>query len=522
MKKKVVALFLTAAMIASALTGCGDDGGSSQGSSSGGGESQAKESQESEAGEGGGESQVAQAGEDGGELEPVTLRVFFIEGPAGDEQLVADYINDLPQVKALNVTIEICKEWNWDRSQLPLKLAGDEQMDIGWDDGSEFISRVNQQAYTDISPYLENDPDFYNAIPEALWKGTTLNGGIYGVPTYKEIGEQWALNVNKADLEACGMDISQFKTLEDMEPFLAATKEKGLGGGVFVNNYSEWMKVGLFNTYDFTGYNLGGIKRSEGTKVVNLYETQEFSDLVHLMYRWNQAGYIPDEMLTDPLGWRLNEETNEGHFNLRYMGYAPLGEAGYLPKYEVECVFLENPIITNDATRGSIFGIYRKCKNPERAYQFLKLWNTDPEIKNAFVWGVPGVHYNLVDGQVELITNEDGGRSFVGVNFASGNVLLSYTTVDEPKDKYERYEAWNQTAVPASDLGIVYDYSQVTDKVTNCTAVLDEYLLPLLLGFVDPDGSDGIANLQQKLKDAGIEEVIAQLQTQLDAFKAEQ
>ena len=102
------------------------------------------------------------------------------------------------------------------------------------------------------------------------------------------------------------------------------------------------------------------------------------------------------------------------------------------------------------------------------------------------------------------------------MNWASGNVMISYTTVNEPKDKYEQYEIWNQSAVDAADLGLVYDFSAVSVKVTNCTAVLDEYLYPLILGFVEPES--GIAQLRQKLKDAGIDDVIAAQQAQYEAY----
>ena len=127
-----------------------------------------------------------------------------------------------------------------------------------------------KNAYVDLTPYLENDPDFYNAIPESLWTGVSLNGGIYGVPTYKELGEQWALTVDKEVLEKTGIDYTTIHTWADAEPLLAAMKEQGLGA-MYVANYTEALKVGLFNTFDFTPYNLGVIRRATGEKIENLY-----------------------------------------------------------------------------------------------------------------------------------------------------------------------------------------------------------------------------------------------------------
>ncbi len=512
MKKKLLALTL-AAVMALSVAGCGgsEGAGNQENSKESSTEqkSEAKESQKEEpAAEESGQSGQQASGEASGE--PVTLRIWFQEVVLGDEGKISDYINELPQVKALNVKIEICK-WNWDRSNLPLQIAGDEQMDIGWDGGSDFINRVNMDAYTDISEYLEKDPEFYNAIPEALWAGTTLNGGIYGVPTYKELGEQWALLVDKNVLEKTGIDAAFIHSMADAEPLLKAMQEQSLGA-MYIANYQEFLKLGMFDAYDFTPYYLGVINRSDTAKVENLYETQKFADYVKLMYDWNQKGYIPEEALTDNVNWVNSQQELYGNYCLRYCSYAPYTEKNNVD-YDLEPIFLEQPVVTNDATRGSIFGIYKKCKNPEKAYQFLKLWNTDPEIKNAITWGIPDVHYRLVDGQLEDLNKES---SYVCMNWASGNVMLSYTTVSEPKDKYEQYEKWNQSAIPAADLGIVYNFDEVSDKVTNCTAVLEEYLMPLILGFVEPES--GIFQLQQKLKDAGIDDVIAVQDAQYQDF----
>lgn len=520
MKKKWLAALLTTAMLITTAAGCGSNAKKEAASESGSqdmAQTDQSTSGETEENQSDAPQETQESPGDAADLSPVTLRIFFLEGPAGDEELVADYINNLPQVQALNVTVEICKEWNWDRSQLPLQLAGDEQMDIGYDNGAEFLSRVDQQAYTDLSGYLAGDPDFYDYIPEALWKGVSVNGGTYAIPTYKEIGEQWGFLVDKKDLDACGIDASSIKKLADMEPLLVEMAQQDLGA-VYIPSWADWLKVGLFDTYDFTPGNLGVIRRQDGAKVENLYETQEFADLVNMMYDWNQKGYIPDEMLTEPVEWITNEANNKHNYCVRYTWYSPCAEYLYAPDYELVPILLEDPVVSNDAARGSVFGVYQKCENPERAYQFLKLWNTDPEIKNAFVYGIPDVHYKLVDGQVEIIKEEGQPRKFEGVNSMSGNVMISYTLVSEPKNKYNLYDEFNQKATPAADLGIVYDTGNVNDKVTNCTAVLEEYAKPLLLGFVEPES--GIQTLNEKLNEAGIADVIAELQSQYEAFKA--
>ena len=51
-----------------------------------------------------------------------------------------------------------------------------------------------------------------------------------------------------------------------------------------------------------------------------------------------------------------------------------------------------------------------------------------------------------------------------------------------------------------------------------CSSVVDQYYLPLINGEMDPES--GLATLQQALKDAGVDKIVAEKQAQLDAWLA--
>ena len=63
----------------------------------------------------------------------------------------------------------------------------------------------------------------------------------------------------------------------------------------------------------------------------------------------------------------------------------------------------------------------------------------------------------------------------------------------------------------------------VADQIAAVDAVVSEMANPLMCGQVDPDdASQGIEALKSALTDAGMDEVIAEVQTQYDAWKAAQ
>ena len=63
----------------------------------------------------------------------------------------------------------------------------------------------------------------------------------------------------------------------------------------------------------------------------------------------------------------------------------------------------------------------------------------------------------------------------------------------------------------------------MVDQLAAVNSVIKEYASPLNCGAVDPDDPDmGIEALRAALHDAGIDEVIAEVQVQYDAWKAAQ
>ena len=72
--------------------------------------------------------------------------------------------------------------------------------------------------------------------------------------------------------------------------------------------------------------------------------------------------------------------------------------------------------------------------------------------------------------------------------------------------------------MPSKALGFTFDPSPVADQVTACANVIAQYYLPLINGEVDIDSV--LPVFQQALRDAGIDNIIAEKQAQLDAWLA--
>lgn len=505
---RLLALLLSIGMIFS-VTACGNKANETQNSGNGG-------------------TQEEQGGENTSGDEPVLLRIFMYDKATPDDKAVAEYINNLPQVQALNVKIEIVKQaggGGGHNEKIPLLLVTNEQMDIGFDASQNFVDRMQQGAYADISEYLAKDQDFYKSIPEGIWEGVKYQGGIYAVPTYKDYTVQWAFVTDTQVIEKHNIDPTSITDFGDLEVILEAEKQDG-DRASFMVVAGLWRPIfysAILDEYDLVNSLVYAVvDRKDEKTVINPFETEAFAELVQTMYDWNQKGYIHPDALTSKnavetfttgglkVGSRIE---STGGKDIVY-------DASTLSKYGWEGVVTIPvtgvPTIANNSIRGSVFSIYEKCKNKEQAYEFLKLWNTDPEVKNALYLGIPDRHYTVVDGKAQRVDKWD--ELYHSRNWTTGNNVIAMLLVDEKDGMWEEYQKNAQSARQAEDLGMVLNSDTIMDKQAIITSILSEYMPPLLLGYVEPES--GIAKLNEQLKASGLDEVIAEIQSQYDAFRA--
>ncbi len=441
-----------------------------------------------------------------------TLKIFVRLKNRPDCELVNQELSKITREK-LGFDVEFNFGYNSDK--IALMLASNEQMDIGLENYTTIIDRARQNAFVDITDKVKNEyPKLYNAIPEELWEGVKIDGKIYAVPTYKEFAESWVVLVDKKVIEENNIDISKIKELKDVEPILAALKKDPERAGFeILSTSTTHLNLALKNKYDVITEEFV-VKRDDPDKIVHFMETKEYRDFVYLMRDWYNKGYIAKDITTRT---DYSSYHNAGKSGLAYIWHHPYAEIslGWTNNADYEVIPVAPIIKTNTSMMATPFCIYSKSKNVDKALAFLELWNTDPQVKNMITYGIEGKHYDLVDGKVK---RREGALDLYKMdNAASGNMMISALLVDEPDDKYEKFKVFNESAIEASNLGFACDTTPVKSKLAACAGVLSEYNPLLCCGAVDPD--QYLDAMLQGLKNAGVEDVKAELQKQYDAWR---
>ena len=220
--KRAAALALAATMTAGVLAGCG---GGDTTASTGGTVSTPASGDAADP-----------ASEPSSEPQEITQLIWYmsINPVAADTEKVIEKLNEYTREK-IGVEIDYKVIANPDyKEKMPNLINAGEYFDICFTSNwtTDYLQFVGKDAFMDITELLpQYAEDTYKFIPEAMWNAVKVNGAIYGVPSYKEMGWQGGIVYNSDMAEAYGIDMSKVKTLEDYTDVLKTVSEKSKAEG---------------------------------------------------------------------------------------------------------------------------------------------------------------------------------------------------------------------------------------------------------------------------------------------------
>jgi putative aldouronate transport system substrate-binding protein len=130
------------------------------------------------------------------------------------------------------------------------------------------------------------------------------------------------------------------------------------------------------------------------------------------------------------------------------------------------------------------------------------------------IFGLEGVDYVLEDGRIApAAPNETLPEFFYEWMFDNTNYKLFPAEVSQ--EYIDTYLGWDDGAIPSAILGFSFNNEKVLETEVRLQEVLRDFI-PLMTGFVDFDST--YPGFIQSLKDAGIDEYVAEVQRQVDAF----
>lgn len=472
-----------------------------------------------------------------------TLDIYWIankddaEIRKGVEEAVSEYVEPLIKAKVAFHLVTWDPEW----TNVAIKaLMDDEKIDLiftaDWEGYVQEILAGKLLALDQDADLLEkNGEGILETLPQDFMDGAKFNGILYGIPTNKELCVPSGLIVNKTAAEQIGWDPEKdpVKTTEELEPYLAKYKE------MFPDNYpylmekdrwsdEPWIHEWISIEGDALDMKMAADENGEFDETVySIYETDEQEAHIRLMHKWMEAGYICPEA-ADP-DYNYNQAFGTGNFlvftqplkgnNIKSVEMYGANKAPDVPDFELtEIVMQEKYLVTNQAG-GSMFAIPKTGK-AKTAMKYLNLMHSDPTLVNLMLYGKEGVNYRKVnDQQVELI-EEANWYGMHGGAWTVGNTKLQYVLTSEDPEKNALLQSYADGAPKTASYGFRLDRSKCQDLLDSVAEAVKKYERGLMVGAVDPDDPElGLEAFRKALKDAGIDELKAEVEAQYATWK---
>lgn len=406
----------------------------------------------------------------------------------------------------------------------PLSLAGSEKIDIVSVHVSQFPTYVANGYLYPLNEFLDDELAGAKEKVEEFLVCTLQNGNYYALPSWSAQVTDWKFIYNKDMVDAV-CDMSEVDTFDEVLEVLEKLKEAYPEEHFLA--YPNQI-VDILALEDHTSA-VGTYAATVGddTTLVNYYATDAYRRGVEKAYYLHSNGF------TDPEG----STNTQGHDALVYTGSSKGVLMGHsLTNKTVEEMFNGNN--TYGATFDSVsfalsdmvnarfnYGISYTSENPSAAARMLNLIWTDEFIFNTLGFGVEGVDYVWNEDHTGIEYPEGFGQMTVPYNciYALAGIGDQRMTWEIPggtsKEDLKFITEITEKAWFPPTYGFTPDSTNVSTQVAAVSNVVSQYNDVLTYGDVDP--AEYLPKFLEELDAAGIGDIIAEYQSQLDAWLAE-
>lgn len=443
------------------------------------------------------------------------------EVPA-DIDAVEAAINKITLEK-INATVKLSRypigQWF---QQKNLIMASSEKMDLILTDFETYSGSVAKNQYLELDELISQ---YGKGIAEAL--GDNLNvakikGNVYATPVKGFTNTGTAILMRKDLLDKYGIDAVTIQSTDDLNAVFATIKQGEPDITVLAPSNGPMPLTAVIDgiNVDTLTDGLGVLPNdSDEMKIVNLYELPEYTEALTQLRSWYQAGYLPKDAANTKVD--AKDLIRNGTAFAFYEGNTVFLEDQLSAQVGTELVkvVMQKPVLNTQNVLGLMWAIPRNnTQNAEKAMEFLNLMYANEEILNLINFGLEGTHYTKQeDGVIELIANS--GYT-MNQSFMFGNQLLTYVLQGEDPALRDEDVKFGETVERSKAIGFLPGTDAVTTEVVAVNNVLDQYKKALESGSVDPVKIH--PEFVKKLKEAGIDKIIAEKQRQLDEWLAAQ
>ena len=433
-----------------------------------------------------------------------------------DHDLVMTEINKILKEK-LNAELQLnLIDMGSYESKMNLSISANENFDICFTSNwlNKYVPNVLKGAYLPLDDLIaKNAPKLKSELPEMVLDIAKYKGQSYAVPNYQILYSQYGFVIQKELADKYNLDTESLNSVQDIEPFLQQIKDNEPGIiPIRTQSYDRFREY--YEEVDPVPVYVK--KGDESLTAVARVLAPEARETAAFLADWFKKGFIRKDILT------VTDDTVDVAANKYAVQLASVkpgveGEMFLKTKKEYISVPFMEPYIGSLSGMSTMLAISKNCKNPEIAIKLIELVNTDKEFYNLLCFGIEGKHYEKIsDDQIKV--PEDSNYKMGSGAWAFGNQFNALYMDTQKVGSWEETDKINKESVVSPFRGFMLDTDPIKTELAQLLAVSQEYKDDTI--FARADWEKAYDEYAQKSQRAGLDKVVAEVQRQLDEYKA--
>lgn len=423
--------------------------------------------------------------------------------------------------KDLNMKLELTYiPWSNYSQKLELALSTGEDYDLFWY-GAPFVSYYYTKGYIQpLDELLEqHGEDLVKHIPEGNFKQYEIDGKLWAIPSqaFTSAGKFSSVMVRQDLLEKVGM--SEINTIADLEQFFKSMQaiDPSYYGYLETDRGHEmlWRELTDRN-YSSLDERMLFIVDEDAGEMLSYVETELYKQVAQLRESWVKQGIIDINLVGNPAA-KFDQE-NAGKLLFRVGAVSRAMENLQTARNADPNARLREYYLAKDKPKfittpgNEAFMITAASENPERAMMFMNWILHSKENYNLIIYGVEGKDYELEDGKIKQLTNDQLMYEWMWRNkdYFTAPAGLEDDIIDDMLKNDENSRI-------SKLFGFHFNEESVKHEVAQVMAVYKEKFEPISFGLASYEEyyDDALA----ALKKAGFDIVFAEVQRQFQQFQ---
>jgi len=453
-----------------------------------------------------------------------TLKMAF----PGDEPKAQNSVNDAISAKMKSEGLDFKFEYTfipWDQywNKLALIAAGGEDYDITWEHVSMISGAVAKNMLAPLDDALKNyGQDIISSTPEYAFKESTFVGKKYSIPRVVPAADSDRLISIRGDLRK-KYNVPEIKTIADLEVYFAAIKANEPTMVTFWGGPREIIRAFAPSYYfpiqdDKANAPFYIDLKDKNLKVNSFYESEVFKNICAKYNEWVQKGYSPKDLnvikdsKADFSAGKLAACFGTVMWPTEVIDTAVASN----PKAEIEEVLLnpDQPKYVMTAS-DNLLSVFANSTKVNESVAFINWFRKNQENYDLFTYGIKDTNWKQV-GEGYTIEGISPENAYTPISWAWVDLRFNRYSAKLDPNYVNTIKNWDKNAVQSPLLGFVLDKEAIKADLAKMATIDAQYAYPIIKGLITYDSKKD--EMISKMKAAGSEKIIAEIQKQVDAF----